>query len=152
LGCDGSRNVVRRTHGLDDPDAARSSRGERRDWRAPTPLDVAEPDVTSDQVGPARDLLALSTHPVIFATKAPAQDQSAAQTGSVADAGRIARLMEQISQIDPELVPIDDLIPLRRLYRLRQTAQQIGVGVRLLVWIAASRRIKPLGYGGFLGP
>jgi len=75
-----------------------------------TPLDVAEPDVTSDQIALARELLALSAEPVRFADASVAEHQVAAQTGGGTDAARIARLMEQISQVDPELVPIDDLL------------------------------------------
>jgi hypothetical protein len=81
--------------------------------RLETPLEVAEPEITADQVALARDLLAssLTEH---FKGRSPSFGETAQVPGSSPTSAqsndRVIRLSEQLSQLDSELVSVDDLV------------------------------------------
>ena len=104
--------------------------------RLDTPLNVADPELTADQIALARDLLATSPQAPGFADSPQAEYQLPTQSGSINDADRINRLIEQISQIDPLLAPVDDLQT-----RLRQMPSR-NAGDRALLIDSVTLEVK----------
>ena len=92
--------------------------------RLATPLRVADPGLAADQIALARELLA--TMPQGAGSSALPAPRPAPATGSGATvhADRIRRLSEQLAEIDPALVSVDDLIARLMELPARDAAQR----------------------------
>jgi len=84
--------------------------------RLETPLSVADPTLTSDQIALAHDLLAASPGE---GTGTPMQrgfgesesaPYEASLAGSATPSGRVIQLSERLAELDPALVSVDDLV------------------------------------------
>lgn len=95
--------------------------------RLSTPLEVKESGLEAGQVALARELLA-AVPKDISPLPLPETWSSATKTEATSHADRVKRLSEQLSEIDPEFAPVDDLIA-----RLQEVAAKDAGECSLLI-------------------